>query len=213
MASTPPAAAIPDSESAVRIFAPRSHLPLRLRLVRALDDDQLFAFCAENRELRIERSAGGEILITSPTGGETGRRSFALTGQLFAWIERGGGGVGFDSSTGFILSNGAERSPDLAWVSQSRWDALTPEQRRKFVPLCPDFVLELRSPSDELSELQAKMDEYLACGAQLGWLIDADAKRVYVYRPGEATLLLEQPSEVGGDPVLHGFSVRLDAIY
>lgn len=202
-----------QGEPAVRIVAPRSHLPLHLRPAHTLDDDQLFEFCADNRELRIERSAEGELVIMSPTGGETGRRGFSLAGQLFAWIERGGGGVGFDSSTGFILPNGAERSPDLAWLAQPRWDALSADQRRKFLPLCPDFVLELRSPSDELSMLQAKMVEYIACGALLGWLIDADARQVYVYQPGEPPLHLDQPSALSGDPVLSGFVLDLARIY
>jgi Uma2 family endonuclease len=197
----------------VLIVAPLSHLPLRVQLARPLDDDQLYAFCVENRDLRIERSAAGELLITSPTGGETGRRNFALAGQLFAWIEREGGGVGLDSFTGFLLPNGAERSPDLAWLASSRWDALSPEARRKFGPLCPDFVLELRSPSDGLGELQAKMEEYIACGAQLGLLIDPDSKRAYVYRPSQAPQQLDGEGTLSGELVLRGFTLDLSRIY
>ncbi len=118
-----------------------------------------------------------------------------------------------DSSTGFILPNGAERSPDGAWISRERWEALTPVQREKFPPLCPDFVLELRSPSDDLAELQAKMREYLGCGARLGWLIDAIARRVYVYQPGAAMQELDGPASVSGDPVLPGFDLDLTRIW
>jgi Uma2 family endonuclease len=126
---------------------------------------------------------------------------------------RDGSGVAFDSSTGFLLPNGAERSPDASWVSRRRWDALTPEQRERFPPLCPDFVLELRSPSDDLDDLRAKMKEYRDNGAALGWLVDPYAKRVEVYRPGVAVDVLEVPQRVAGDPVLRGFILELDAIW
>src|SRR5260370_41923384 len=127
-------------EGAFPLRAPVAHLPMRVRLAVRLNDDALFELCRLNRELRIERTKDGELLIKSPTGGETGKRNFALIGLFGAWVARDGTGVGFDSSTGFILPNGAERAPDAAWVKKERWAALTPEQRRKFAPLCPDFV-------------------------------------------------------------------------
>lgn len=197
---------------AVTIVAARSHLPLTIQPSRPLDDEALFELCRANRDLRIERSARGEIRIMSPTGGETGRRNFLLTALFGAWAMRDGSGVGFDSSTGFLLPNGAERSPVVAWIRKERWEALTPEQRAKFVPLCPDFVIELRSPSDELAALQAKMEEYLACGAELGWLIDPQAKRVWIYRAGVTAECLQSPGTLSGAPLLPGFVLDLVSI-
>jgi Uma2 family endonuclease len=159
------------------------HLPLRVRTAVPLSDDELFELCQVNGDLRIERTADGEILVMPPTGGETGRQNSALTVQLGRWSELDGSGVSFDSSTGFLLPNGAERSPDAAWVALTRWQALTAEDRAKFAPICPDFVVELWSRSDELGNLRAKMEEYRACGARLGWLIDPVERRVHIYRP------------------------------
>jgi len=201
-----------SSEAMVSISTPARHLPMRVRLAARLGDEALFEFCRINRDLRIERTKEGDLVIMSPTGGETGRRNFALTGALCVWAAGDGSGVGFDSSTGFILPNGAERAPDVAWVRKSRWDSLTSEQRRKFVPLCPDFVIELRSPSDELDELKLKMQEYMENGATLGWLIDPDARRVYVYRAGAVVECLEGPDAVSGEPLLPGFVLSLAAI-
>src|SRR5262249_4391081 len=150
---------------------------------RPMTGDELFEFCSANAELQIERSADGEIIIMPPTGAETGRRNAEITAQLVTWAKRDGRGVAFDSSTGFLLPNGAERSPDAAWVARRRWDALTAEERERFAPLCPDFVLELRSPNDALEDMKTKMVEYMACGARLGWLIDPEERRVHVYRP------------------------------
>lgn len=189
------------------------HVPLRVRLAEALDNDYLFEFCGANPDLRIERTADGELIIMPPTGGETGRRNFELTVEFGAWVKRDGTGVGFDSSAGFLLPNGAERSPDIAWVRKQRWEALTEVQRRKFPPLCPDFVLELRSPSDELADQHAKLAEYIANGAQLGWLIDPQGKRAYVYRPGRAVEEFAQPESLHGDPELPGLVLDLRSIW
>src|SRR2546426_8625518 len=177
--------------------------PVVLRLAPVIDmsDEQFFELCQLNRDLRLERTSQGDLVIMPPTGGETGRTNFELTGLFGDWVRADGSGVGFDSSTGFTLPNGATRSPDLAWVRQERWKALTPEQRRQFPPLCPDFVLELRSPSDALATLQAKMHEYLDNGAQLGWLIDPIGKKVYTYRPQAAVECLDNPQTISGDPV------------
>jgi Uma2 family endonuclease len=201
------------SSSDVQIVAARRDLPLRIRPRVPLSDDALFEFCQRNRDLRIERTSEGDLIVMSPTGAETGRRNFTLTSLFGAWVVRDGTGVGFDSSTGFVLPNGAERAPDVAWLRKSRWEALTVEQRRRFAPLCPDFVIELRSPSDDLEELHAKMREYADNGAALGWLIDPDAKRVWVYRPGEEPEALEAPPTLTGEPVLPGFVLDLAAIW
>lgn len=197
----------------VQIVTSRGHLPLRIRPAVPLSDDALFELCRINRDLRIERTAAGEIIITSPTGGETGTRNFTLTGVFAVWVAKDGSGVGFDSSTGFVLPNGAERAPDVAWLRKVRWGALSMEERRKFVPLCPDFVIELRSPSDGLEELDAKMREYVDNGAALGWLIDPDAQRVWVYKPGSPPERLDSPRTLAGDPILPGFVLDLAAIW
>jgi Uma2 family endonuclease len=197
----------------VSIVADATHLPMRARLAAPMSDEQLWRFCRANPALRVERTADGELVIMPPTGSETGRRNFVLTGQLAAWAEADGSGVGFDSSTGFILPNGAERSPDMAWIRRERWDALTPDQRERFAPLCPDFVVELRSPSDSLDGLLDKLSEYLTNGARLGWLIDPAARRVYVFRPDQAIEVLEDPPTVSGDPELPGFHLQTRAIF
>jgi Uma2 family endonuclease len=190
-----------------------SPLVLHLHPVINLTDDQFFEFCQINRDLRIERTATGELLIMPPTGSETGGRNFNLIGQLWAWVNQDGTGIGFDSSTGFTLLNGAERSPDAAWVKLERWNALTPEQQKKFAPICPEFVVELRSPSDNLEPLKTKMQEYIDNGALLGWLIDRKNRQVYIYRPGVALECLDHPATVSGDPVLPGFVLDLSKIW
>lgn len=190
-------------------------LPLLIHLQPVLDmtDDQFYEFCRINRDLRVERTAQGDLLIMTPTGGETGERNSEITMQLRIWAKRDGTGVTFDSSSGFVLPNHAVRSPDAAWIKRSRWVTLTPDQRRKFVPLCPDFVLELRSPTDDLCFLQAKMQEYLDNGAQLGWLIDPAARRLYVYRPQAPVECLENPDALSGYPVLPGFVLDLSEVW
>lgn len=186
---------------------------MRVRAAVPLTDEELFETCQLNRDLHIERTAEGELVIRPPTGGETGRRNAMIIARLHTWAERDATGVAFDSSTGFILPNGAERSPDAAWITRERWDALTAEQRSRFPPLCPDLVIELRSPSDDLAELQAKMEEYRSSGARLGWLIDADARRVHVYRPDTGVELLDAPASVSADAVLPGFTLALGPIF
>jgi Uma2 family endonuclease len=189
--------------------------PLVLRLAPVIDmsDEQFFELCQLNRDLRLERTSQGDLVIMPPTGGEIGRTNFELTGLFEHWVHADGSGVGFDSSTGFTLPNGATRSPDLAWVKRKRWEALTPQQRQQFPPLCPDFVLELRSPSDALATVQAKMYEYLDNGAQLGWLIDPIEKKVYTYRPQAAVECLDNPQTISGDPVLPGFVLELGRVW
>ncbi|MBI3304230.1 MAG: Uma2 family endonuclease [Deltaproteobacteria bacterium] len=196
-----------------QVFADGLSLIVHLRPVLDLTDDQFYEFCQINRDLRIERTAQGELVIMPPAGWETGRRNAEITIQLGTWTKGDGTGVATDSSAGFKLPNGATRSPDAAWVTQVRLAALTQEQREKFLPLCPDFVLELRSPTDSLVLLQAKMQEYLDNGARLGFLIDPEHKRVYVYRPQTPVEILENPDTISGDPVLSGFILDLRAIW
>jgi Uma2 family endonuclease len=178
-----------------------------------MGDREFFQFCRLNQDLRIERTSTGDIIVLPPTGGETGRRNFVLTGILNAWVEADGSGVGFDSSPLFSLPNGAKRSPDAAWVTRERWERLTPRQREECPPFCPDFVIELRSASDTLSTLQRKMEEYIANGAQLGWLIDPLERRVYVYRPGRRPRRLDQPTVLSADPVLRGFALDVRRLW
>jgi Uma2 family endonuclease len=188
-------------------------LVLRLRPVLDLSDDQLLALCEINHELRIERNVKGELLIMPPTGGETGDRNSEINFQLRGWAKRDGTGTAFDSSTGFRLPNGAMRAPDAAWVPHARLVDISHEERRKFLPLCPDFVIELRSPTDALRDVRAKMEEYLANGARLGWLIDPGPRHVYVYRPGAPVERLESPDTISGDPVLPEFVLDLREIW
>lgn len=188
-------------------------LSLKLRPVVRLTDDQFFEFCQLNRDLRIERTAGGGITIMPPTGGETSDRNAEITMQLRLWAKRDGTGVTFDSSGGFVLPNDAMLSPDASWVSRDRLAALTEEQRTKFLPLCPDFVIELRSPSDGLPVLRNKMHEYIANGARLGWLIDPRERQVLVYRPESPVEPLHRPGSVSGDPLLPGFRLEMTEIW
>jgi Uma2 family endonuclease len=179
----------------------------------ALSDEHFFEFCQANRDLRIERTANHDLLIMAPTGSETDERNFDLIGQLWAWARQDGTGVGFGSSGGFTLPNGAVRSPDAAWICKDRWEALAPEQRKRFAPLCPDFVIELRSETDSLPLLQDKMIEYVDNGAQLGWLIDRHQRVVYIYRPQQPPEPVLSPAVVSGDPVLLGFILDLSRIW
>jgi Uma2 family endonuclease len=161
-------------------------LIVHLRPVLELTDEQLYEFCQLNRDLRIERTAQGELVIMPPAGGETSERNAELSMQLRMWAKRDGTGTTYDSSGGFVLPNQAVRSPDASWIKHSRLATLTAEQRQKFIPLCPDFVLELRSPTDNLATVQAKMQEYLDNGAQLGWLIDPVQRQVALTRQSNA---------------------------
>lgn len=186
---------------------------LDLSPVIRLSDDQFYDLCAKNPELRLERSATGELAIMSPTGGETGKRNSDINLELALWNRQAKLGVVFDSSTGFKLPNGAERSPDAAWIPQAKWDSLSPEQRKRFLPLCPDFVVELMSPSDTWEDLLNKMTEYQANGARLGWLIDPENKRVAIFRLGKPIELLENLSVIYGENVLPGFSLTIGNIW
>jgi len=182
-------------------------------VLKKLSKEEFFEFCQLNRDLRIELTSAGDLIIMPPTGGKTGRRNSKLTRRLTAWAEEDATGQPFDSSTGFTLPNGAKRSPDFAWVSNERWDALSDEEQEGFLPLCPDFVVELRSPTDTLKSLKAKMEEYIVNGAQLGWLIDPFAKKVYVYRSQSAVEVLDDPQTVSGDPLLRGLALDVQLLW
>jgi Uma2 family endonuclease len=199
------------AETTLRAESPT--LTLQIEPVFDLTLDQLYELCRINEDLRIERTARGELEIMPPAGGGSGHRGSKLTAQIETWAERDGSGFSFDSSTGFVLPNGAMRSPDASWVRRERLAALSPQQKERFLPLCPDFVVELRSPSDPLAPAEAKMREYMANGARLGWLIDPATRRVHVYREGGEVELLEDPASISGDPVLPGFSLRLAPIF
>ncbi|HAX77556.1 MAG TPA: hypothetical protein DCY88_17395 [Cyanobacteria bacterium UBA11372] len=177
-----------------------------------LTDEQFEKICQANRDLKLERTAKGDLVIMALTGGDTGRQNLRLTGQFWFWNQQSNSGEGFDSSTGFRLPNGAIRSPDAAWVRLDRWQALTSEQRQKFVPLCPDFVVELASPSDEVEDIREKMQEYLANGLQLGWLIDPATQTVEIYRPNQPIEILNQPATLSGENILPEFVLNLTGI-
>lgn len=183
---------------------------LRMPATATLTSDQFYDLCRANPDWKLERTVDGDLVVMAPTGGETGARNANLLIRLGIWNEQTQLGVVFDSSTGFHLPNGADRSPDLAWVRRERWDALTPQQREKFPPLAPDFVLELMSPSDSLAEAQAKMREYMDNGVQLGWLLNRSEALVEIYRLNQQIEVLQQPMQLSGDPVLPKFVLRLN---
>src|SRR5712664_3175239 len=174
-------------------------------LATKVSDEEFAELCRLNPELQIERTSEGELVIVAPTGGKTGRRNAKLTVALGLWAERNGTGQSFDSSTLFSLPNGARRSPDLSWIRNERWEALSPQQQEQFPPLCPDFVVELRSKTDSLKSFTEKMEEYIANGAELGWLIDPLERKVHIYRPGADPEVLENPQQISGEPFLKEF--------
>lgn len=188
-------------------------LVLRLRPVVELTDDQLLRLSGLNTDLRLERTAEGALEVMPPAGWETSNRNIELATQVQLWTRQNGTGFASASSGGFRLPNGAVRAPDAAWVRRERLANLAAEQKRKFLPLCPDFVIELRSPSDSLATVQAKMREYIENGARLGWLLDPGSRRAYVYRPGEIPRILERPYRLSGEPMLPGFVLDLRPIW
>lgn len=179
----------------------------------ALMNDQFFDFCQVNKELRIELTAQGDCEIMAPTGGSTSWRNSRMITQLSVWADLDGSGVVFDSSGGFVLPNGAIRSPDVSWVKRTRLLTLTEKQKQRFLPLCPDFVIELRSPSDSMKNLQDKMQEYSENGASLGWLIDPEDQQVLVFQPKTAILRLDKPQFLLADNLLTGFSLDMQKLW
>lgn len=188
-------------------------LTLNLPPVLKLTDEQFEQLAAVNSDLRLELTAKGELIIMPPTGGETGDRNFELDGQLWLWNRQNCLGKAFDSSTGFRLPNGATRSPDVAWIEMERWEALTPTQRKKFLPLCPDFAIELVSETDDVEETRTKMQEYLQNGLRLGWLINPKLRQVEIYRPNRGVEVLVSPTTLSGEDVLPGFVLDLKLIF
>src|SRR6266478_1536460 len=182
-------------------------------LATKVSDEEFAELCRLNPELQIERTSEGELVIMAPTGGKTGIRNAKLTMAFGLWAERDGTGQNFDSSTLFSLPNGSRRSPDLSWIRNERWEALSPQQQEQFPPLCPDFVVELISKTDSLKSLTEKMEEYIANGAQLGWLIDPFERKVHVYRPGQPAETLNDPETVSGEPLLKGFILEVRPLW
>ncbi|MDY7006318.1 MAG: Uma2 family endonuclease [Cyanobacteriota bacterium] len=186
---------------------------LELDSVIEMTDEQFFQLCQKNQDLRLERNAKGDLIIMSPTGGETSNTNAGLTAQLWNWNAKTKLGKTFDSSGGFKLPSGADRSPDAAWIPIEKWNNLTPEQRTKFLPLCPDFLVELMSPSDSLSDPRKKMKEYLKNGMKLGWLINRKNQQVEIYRAGKDVEILNSPETLSGEDVLPGFILDMTVIW
>ncbi|MEG3960281.1 Uma2 family endonuclease [Microcoleus sp. herbarium2] len=188
------------------------HSPLELTL--ELTDEQFFQLCIDNRDLRFERTASGGLIIMPPTGSETGNFNIDLSYQLQSWSRQNKHlGIAFDSSTGFKLPDGTDISPDGAWIRRDRWDALTAEEKKKFAPICPDFVVELRSTTDSLEKLRAKMKVYVKNGARLGWLLDRKNRKVEISRQGSDVEILDSPATLSGEDVLPGFVLDLTDIF
>jgi Uma2 family endonuclease len=175
--------------------------------------DEFYELCRQNPDLNLERTASGEVIILSPVGGETGARNLSIGAQLYNWNDEHQLGIAFDSSAGFNLPNGADRSPDASWITAARWAQLSTEAKSKFAPLCPDFVIESRSSSDSMKKLRKKMQEYIDNDARLGWLIDPQSRTVEIYEPGEEAEILYDPAYVAGDPVLPGFVLNLKKVW
>ena len=182
-------------------------------VLKKMNDDEFETFCHHNPDLQIELTKEGELVIMPPTGGETGIRNFSLILEFGKWSEKDQSGVAFDSSTVFKLPNGAKRSPDLSWVKNEKWNTLSAGEKKKFPPICPDFVVELRSPSDSLTNLKNKLAEYIENGAALGWLIDPIKRRVHVYRQMGEAEILENPETVSGEPLLKNFTLQMQKIW
>jgi Uma2 family endonuclease len=178
-----------------------------------ISEEEFYKLCADNGDLRLERSAEGDIIIMPPTGGETGNRNVEITFQLQSWQKQSKQGKVFDSSTGYRLPNSAVRAPDASWLTSEKWNSLTPAQKEKFLPLCPDFAIELMSSTDTLPETRQKMTEYLNNGMRLGWLINPKTRSVEIYRPGKETEILNEPQTLSGEDVLPDFVLDLKAIW
>ena len=194
-----------------QIYCPTLNLPSTLKLT--ISHEQFVQLAWVNQNLQLERTATGQLIVMPPTGSDTGNKNADILGQLWLWNRQTQLGQIFDSSSGFHLPNGADRSPDVSWISQDRWDTLTPEEKSGFAPLCPDFVLELRSKHDSLESLQQKMQEYQENGAKLGWLIDRSRKKVEIYRPKKSVEVQNSPNSLSGEDILPGFTLDLSEIW
>lgn len=189
-------------------------LTLNIPVEYPMTDDELFAFCIANKELRIERDEYGQLIIMSPAGGITGNLNFKLTGIFGGWVEKNPElGYGFDSATGFRLKDKSMRSPDVSWIKKEKWEALTREDQEKFAPVCPDFVIELRSPSDSLTELKSKMSKWMKNGCELGWLVDPSQQKAYVFKPNGSVLEIDGfDKKLSGETLLPGFELDLSRL-
>jgi Uma2 family endonuclease len=187
----------------------------RLKMLPAvpMTQEQFFEFCQQNRKIRLERTAQGELIIMPPSGGEASAQNLSISAPLFFWAKSQGAGKAFDSSVGFILPNGANRSPDASWVSAEQLARISPEQMKRFLPVCPDFFVEVLSPSDSLKLTLEKMDEYIAHGAKLGWFFNPRIRQVRIYRPGQEVQVLDSPATLSGDPELPGFELDMEAVW
>jgi Uma2 family endonuclease len=188
-------------------------LTLNINSIINLTREQFYQLCEENPDLKLERNPQGELIIMPPTGGETGRSNVNLILQVASWNEQNQLGEVFDSSTGFTLPSGADRSPDVSWVEKSRWNTLTKEQKEKFIPLCPDFVIEILSPNDSLKKTQQKMQEYIENGCSLGWLLNRKKQEVEISRPEQDVEILKLPQIISGENILPGFILNLQKIW
>jgi Uma2 family endonuclease len=182
-------------------------------ILKHISDEEFFEICRQNPDLRLEMSKEGDVIFMPPTGGETSGHNFSLIVRLGIWAEKDGTGKGFESNALFVLPNGAKRSPDLSWIRYDRWNQLPAEERKAFPHICPDFVVELRSPSDSLKATKEKMVEYIENGAQLGWLIDPQQKKVYIYQPDTEVIELDHPTSLSGEPLLKGFTLDLTSYF
>jgi Uma2 family endonuclease len=190
-----------------------THSILRMPTSATLTSEQFYDLCRVNPDWKLERTAQGDLVFIAPTGGETGARNANLLIQLGIWNENAQLGVIFDSSTAFHLPNGADRSPDVSWIKHERWNTLTPQQREKFPPLSPDFIIELMSPSDNLRDAQSKMQEYVDNGVQLAWLLNRKDREVEIYQIGKPRTILKQPTQLSGNSILPGFILKLDGFW
>jgi len=178
-----------------------------------MDNDRLYRFCVYNHEIKIERSSEGEIIVLSPTGGESSRKNTTISYYLKSYQRKFKTGIAFDSSGGFILPNKAMRSPDASWIARDRWENLTPEEKRKFPPLCPDFIIELLSESDDLAQTKKKMTEWMDNGCKLGWLIDPFQRKVYIYKPNQQIRIHEGfETSISGEDILPEFDLPLNEL-
>jgi len=202
-----------DYTVTMNLALPESGLPIRIRLDRPMTDEELMRFCASNDGLRVEREANGEILVTTPAGFRSSRMNSRIIRLLDEWAEADGRGLTSDSNGGYTLPDNSVRAPDAAWISLRRLESVSPEDQERFAPVCPEFVIELRSPTNSLSELEAKMEMWIANGAEVAWLIDPLRKVVAVYRPGEAAELLIDPSSVQGSGPVAGFELVMARIW
>jgi Uma2 family endonuclease len=190
-----------------------AQLPFRFRPEQPMSDEELLSFCAVNDFMRVEREANGEILVMTPANSKTSKMNIRIARLLDEWAEADGRGFAFDSSGGFTLPDTSMRNPDAAWIERSRWEGLTNSQQSSFAPVCPDFVIELRSPADRLALVEAKMEMWIANGAEVAWLIDPERKVVAIYRPGDSPEVLHDPTSVQGTGPVAGFELVMARVW